>query len=158
MGDWIYGIVRALRWLGIALIGRPVPRYVVVTADRDYFRPSAETVENAITELARLKIDNGFTQGNYKPESWDCDNAALHDYNALLNHILPDLCSHVPEAQNRGFACGMFSYMTRSGARHRVAYVEDDTKKRTFIDTFEKGGVITREVSREERAAGFDIV
>ncbi|GAF78443.1 unnamed protein product, partial [marine sediment metagenome] len=106
--SWIRGVGRAFGWVVKAFLGKSVPRYVTVVADKHYFYPSQLIVESAIHELATLKIEAGFVYDNYRPESWDCDNAALFDYNALLNHILPDLCSHIPEAQKKGFACGMF--------------------------------------------------
>jgi len=157
MTNWIKNLMTAFKWVGLAIAGRPLPMYSLSKADNKYFYPPADIVANAIHELAIMKVLSGFVPENYRPESWDCDNAALHDYNALLNNILPDLCSHIPDAQISGFSCGMFSFMRDNGKRHRVAYIEDDRHHRTFIDTYEINGTIIRKLSKSERAAGEDI-
>lgn len=142
-----------------AWLGKVAPRLVVSTADRLYFYPPTNIVTDAIHELAIIKLENGFTREGYVAESRDCDNAALHDYHYLLNVILPDLCSHIPDAQGKGFACGMFSFqLDGKKARHRVAYITDDQGKKTFIENYEVNDTIIRDVSKTEQSFGVDIV
>lgn len=158
IGDYIFAIGRAVTWLFRSLLGKPVPRYILSTADSTYYQPSQAVIDKAFVILAERKIAAGFIRANYRAESRDCDNSALWDYNELLNDILPELLKDVSEAQGKGLDCGMFSFARDGGkGRHRVAYVTNNDGERTYSDSYEINGTIKRTLSSAEKAAGYDL-
>ncbi len=154
MADYFFNLGRGFLWWFKAIIGKTVPEYCVVAADSSYYAPSQEIIDRAVEMLADMKVEYGFVSANYKAEVWDCDNAALFDWNALSNIILPEL---VPD-RTEPFKCGMFSFTRDNGSRHRVAYVENDEGDRTYTDTYEINGTIVRTLSDTEEAAGEDLI
>lgn len=155
MGNWLQNVIFGLRWFFGAIIGKPVPRSEKIISDAKYYVPTEEEAHAAINELARIKKENGLVAGSWVAESNDCDNFALHDYYHLLNIILPEVCTS-EDARGKGFACGMFSYVTDGGARHRIAFL-DSMGGMIYIRNYERDGTIIRELSDTERAVGFQI-
>lgn len=141
-----------------ALACYPVPRSIPVIGDRNYFSPPQAVVDHAVSVLAGRMKEQGWVKANYIPEKRDCDNAALFQYDELVNDILPDLTAEYPAAASAQMNCGMWSFVRDNGKRHRVAWIENNRGVRTYVDTYEINGTIIRELSESEKINGFDIV
>lgn len=155
---WFFNLMRGIRWVGSAIIGKPVPKYALTIADRKYFCPPQGIIDKAVEILAEYKVNAGFIRSRYAKERWDCDNASLFDHNALRNDILPALCANFPAAEGSDFRVGEWSFMrSDNGKRHRVAFIENNEGVRTYIETYSINGSIIRILDEAEEVAGYEV-
>lgn len=127
-------------------------------ADNVYYRPTQEEVDVAVKALTIAKEEHGITRANYRPERPDCDDASLFDRYQLNFNILPQVCGS--KAAGKAFRIGEYSFRRDDGKRHRVAFIENDKGRRTYIDSYngiDGNDGIVRTLSKKERSNGHEV-
>lgn len=107
----------------------------VAEADLVYWYPPQEMIDEILREMVPILEERGYGRMNYVRHENDCDDGT-YGGRAIFHELMMKKTKEIPEARKRGHPLYSFSFRRRNGARHRLFFVVNDRRERTYVENY----------------------